>query len=84
MSLGDRGQPAVDGGRAKDARAVGDVEGDGCGSRRQVGQVVLLAEPGEVLEVGAVRVEGGGGFGGVNVGSGLLDQVFEVMRMRNQ
>ena len=78
MGLGDRGQTAGDGRRAKRARAVGDVEGDGRGSRRQVGQVVPLAEPGEILEVGPVGAQGGGGFGGVNVGSGSFDQVFEV------
>jgi hypothetical protein len=43
-----------------------------------MGQVVLLAEPGEVFEVGAVSAECGGGFGGVNVGSRLFDQIFEV------
>jgi hypothetical protein len=78
VGLGDRGEPAGDGRRAKGSRAVGDVESDGCGSCRQVGQVVPLAEPGEVLEVGPVGAQGGGGFGGVNVGSGLLDEVFEA------
>ena len=78
VSLGDRGQTAGDGGRAKRARAVGDVEGDGRGSRRQTGQMVLLAESGEILEVGAVGAEGCGGFGGVNVGSRFFDQFFEI------
>jgi len=78
VSLGNRGQPAGDGCRAKEARAVGDVEGDGCGSRRQMGQVVLLAESGKVLEVGPVSAQCGGGFGGMNVGSSLFNQVFEV------
>ena len=78
MSLGDRGQPASDGGRAKGARAVGDVESNGCRGRRQVGQVVLHAEAGEVLEVGPVSAQCGGGFGRVNVGSRVFDQIFEV------
>ena len=78
MSLGDRGQPASDGGRAKGARAVGDVESNGCRGRRQVGQVVLHAEAGEVLEVGPAGSQGGGGFGRVNVGSRVFDQIFEV------
>jgi hypothetical protein len=54
VSLGDRGQPAGDGGRAEGGGPIGDVEGDRGGSRREVGQVVLLAESGEVLEVGPV------------------------------
>ena len=43
-----------------------------------MGQVVPLAEPGEILEVGSVGAESGGSLGGVDVGSGLLDQVFEA------
>ena len=39
---------------------------------------MLHAEPGEVLEVGSVGAQSGGGFGGVNVGSRLFDQIFEV------
>lgn len=50
----------------------------------EVGKIVLVAEPGEVFEVGSVGAEGGGGLGGVDVGSRLFDQVFEVVRMRNQ
>ena len=84
VSLGDRGQPAGDGGRAKEARAVGDVEGNGRRSCRQVRQGVPVAEPGEVLEVGAIGAQGGGGFGGVNIGSGLFDQFFEAGGQRGQ
>jgi len=43
-----------------------------------MGQIVLLAESGEVLEVGPVSEQGGGGFGGVNKGSRLFYQVFEA------
>ena len=43
-----------------------------------MGKVVPLAEPGEVLEVGPIGAQGGGGFGGVNVASRLFDQIFEV------
>ena len=49
-----------------------------------MGQVVLLAESGKVLEVGPVGAEGGGGFGGVNVGSCPFDQVLEVGGPRGQ
>lgn len=84
MSFGDRGQPASDGGRAKGARAVGDVESDGCRGRRQVGQVVLHAEAGEVLEVGPVGAQSGGGLGSVDVASRLFDQIFEVAGPRGQ
>ena len=78
VGLGDRGQPVIDGGRAKGARAVGDVESDGRGSRRQMRKVVLYAESGEVLEVGPVGTQGGVSFCGVNVASRLFDKFFEV------
>jgi len=39
---------------------------------------MLLAEPGEILEVGPVGAQSGGRFGGVNKGSRLFDQVFEA------
>ncbi len=78
VSLGDRGQPAGDGSRAKRSRTVSDVEGDGCGSRRQVGQVVFLAEPDKVLEVRPVGAQGGGRFGGLNVGSCLFNEVLDA------
>jgi len=53
---------------------VSPADGAGC----------ALAEPGEVLEVGPVGAQCGGGFGGMNVGSGLLDEVFEVGGPRDQ
>ena len=84
VGLGDRGQPAGNGGRAEGGGRIGDVEGDRSGSRREMGQVVFLAESGEVLEVGAVGAHGGRGFDGVNIGSRLLDQFFEAGRPRGQ
>ena len=45
---------------------------------------VKMVATDEVLEVGAVGAQSGGGLGGMNVGSGLFDQFFEAGSPRGQ
>ena len=84
MRLGDRSQAARDGARSETARTIGDVESDGFGSRRKEGEVVLVAEAGEVSKIGSVREQGGGRIRAANIGLGFLNKVLKIARGRDQ